>query len=359
MKTYGITLVIILFLSACESDVKEITSVKTVSSLSTINTKYWDANSIKIVQDYLSATNSNITYSKKKRISEVLITHKNQQQAIEILNEIDYSKSQYLTFLMALSKYQLNQLEESLSVIEESGLTKLDSSIQNLKFKILLGTGNAKKIIHLSTLSDHVIFLTNTLTKYYLAMAYLQSNSCEKAIPLFIQVLKENPTANKVYAPLANAHQQCKEVQAAKVARKKQGTNPLSNTDEFHSRLFKNGDPVGYQNQQLNIALANNDTKNIIKISEKLIEFKASNPTILNNYAISLYQSGRLELANKALFEASQLDKKNTKTLQLLFEFNRVNNIGVAEKAIDQLIAIEPNNTLYNQAKNYLKEQKR
>jgi len=344
-------LFLVLGICACSTEKNQDIVDDIPVDLEKINTQYWDKPSRMLIQKYRKTPVAALSHSQKKRLSEILITHHEEQQAILLLQTLDYSKNQYLSFLMALAYYQQGQIDKSLRSIQNNSWNPKESSVLNFQYKLLLEMGASEKILELSTKEN---ISTNSLSKYYLAMAFLQSNKCQESIPLFYQVTHENPYANKIYSPLANALQQCNRTSEAKRARAKQGNTALSNSDEFHSRLLKNGDPVSFYKQSLNIALEHKQTNKIIEASENLISLGESNINLLNNYAISLYQSNNLESANDALFDAIKLDNNNTKSYQLLFEFNRENNTKIAENAINRLIEIEPNNGLYKQAKNYL-----
>jgi predicted Zn-dependent protease len=353
---YTVVLFIAIYFSACDNEDKTIShdNLQNTPNLTQIDFEYWDQPSKESLQKHLNIEHDKLSYTQNKHISEILIEHGESDFAIAILEQMNISQSQYLTYLLASTFYKQGELEKALASIEKNSWNKVNSALLNLKYKILLETGQTNQLINLLESKNQQDILKATLAKYYLAMAFLQNKQCNKAIVFFNQVISENPYANKIYGPLASAYQQCNEPNKSITARHKQGKVALSDTLEFQQRLLKNGNPVGFYNQLLKSALKYNNTSKIISTAESLIKLGEKNVDLLQNYAIALYRSNQLDSANSALNEAVILDTKNVKSYQLQFEFNRQKNPEIAKKAINQLINIDPNNALYQKAKDYL-----
>lgn len=347
-----LSVVFLVLLNACGKDAETESQQIPTPQLLSINPQYWDKPSKDFLREYLAVPQDKLSYSQKKHLSEILIVHEKPVHAINLLETMNPSKSQYLTYLLATAFYSQGQLEQTLEIIENKSGDGIAASTLNMKYKLLLEMGQSKKLIQLARSNEKQ--KQNSIVSYYLAMALLQNRQCDQSIQLFERIIAENPYATKIYGPLASAYQQCENEEKASQARKKQGNKALSNTDEFLERLQKNGDPISYYNEALTTAVKYNNTPNIVSFSETLIKLGTGDATLFNNYAISLRQSRNLKSANKALFEAIKLEDSNIKSYQLLYEFNRVNNIEIAEKAINRLIEIDPNNALYKQAKSYL-----
>lgn len=347
---------IILF--ACDGGNQE-SIRKDLLQLDAVNYEFWDINSKQIIKSFLKIPIDKLTYLQKKMLVEVLIVHKNTKEAISIIKEMKFSKSQYLSYLFAFAYYQQGQLLNVLQIIDLNKQTKPHMSILYLKYKVLFELGRYNEIIQLSELDYNENFVKDSLLKYYLAVAFLQNKQCNKSIPLFKHIIKNNPHANKIFGPLSMALQLCNKPKEAIIARKKQGSNSLTVIDEFNSRLNKNGDPVSYYNQLLNIALEEKNMNSIIINSQQLISYNAVNPKLFNNYAISLYATKKFELVNDVLFKAIKLDNKNIKSYQLLYEYNRNSNIDIAEKALNQLLKYDANNKIYLRAKIYINEKRK
>ncbi len=340
---------ILALLTACSNESPEPIHFKQ-PNFNTINTTYWDYPSQQVFNSFMSIEFDGLSYANKRKMAEVLLTHNYSGEAITVLDSIDAVKSQYLVYLLLLANYTNGDFEKALDIFINEKSNKSNLPLVNLYYKILLELGRGKEVISHFVLNKHADFITN----YYLALAYLQDNQCNKTIPLLTTVIDKNPNANKLYAPLATALQKCNRLQEANEARLKHGTIALPANDEFAQRLEKNGNPVKYTNELLRIATSQNDSTKIRGLSEQLIQYKYFSTELYVNYAIALRQARLLNQANLALFEAIKLNGSHEKSYQLLFEFNRASNKAIAKEAINNLIQLDPSNTLYKKAKNYL-----
>ena len=339
----------ILFLSACEQRTVQGEENIDNFNLNTLNLQNWDLPSKEIIQKSIKTPFDQLNYLQKKQLAETLITHKQYKIAILLLENMDYLKSQYLTFLLATANFEKGDLPATLKILGNNPTTS--TSINHLLYKALLENGEPKKIISSYEDGKNTKQFDQSLAKYYLAIAYLQNNNCHKSIKLLSEVLKLQSHANKLYIPLAKAYQKCQMPNQAQQARTKSGKKPLLNSDTFTLRLMKNGNPIKYTKQLLNKATIDDDDLNITKLSEQLIEYQAQTPQILNNYAIILIKSGQLTKANKTLLQATKMESNNLKANLLLYKINKRNNFTNALLAIDKLIEQDSLNPLYIQSK--------
>lgn len=344
----------LLILNSCEQPPYDHKETHNPYSLDKIDTQIWDKNSREILSLSLQQSIEKLNYSQHKHLIETLITHQHPAFAIALFEKLSIKKSQYLHFLMASAYYDNAQPQKALQTLNKVVTEPINDSIWHLKFKILLEIGQPEKIISLDQPSDNNSVFDTTLSQYYLAMAYLQNTQCEKAIPLFLGVINDQPQASSVYVPLTNAYRQCQFTQEAQNASSQIGQAPLSNQHDFPNRMLKNGNPGRYYKQILDDALINNNLSTVVETTEKLIDLDVANNQMLTNLAIIRYKSGQLDQANEALQLSLQKNPKHIKSFELMYEFNKTQNKTLAQEAIDTLLSIRPENKAYQNARNRL-----
>ncbi len=347
-------IIMLLILNSCEQQSYHTEKGINLYSLDKINTKIWDKDSQDLLNLARERSVEKLNYSQQKHLLEILITHDHSAFAIALFEKLTIKKSQYMNFLMASAYYENAQPQKALQTLDGITSNLINDAIWHLKFKILLEIGQAEAIISINTLPNKNIVFNNTLSIYYLAMAYLQNKDCQNAIPLFLQVINDQPLASSVYVPLTNAYRECKLIKEAQNAASHIGQAPLSNNQDFPNRMFKNGNPGRYYKQILDDALINNNLTTVVEATEKLIFLNVTTPKMLTNLAIIRYKSGQLNQANEALKLSLQKDPKHIKSYELMYEFNKTHDKAVAQKAIDTLLTMQPANKTYKNARNLL-----
>ena len=357
MLNYLFTFVLILTLYSCNPDQTSVT--KTDKILNDINSNNWDMHSQQRLKELVKTAFKHLNYAEKKLLIEILISHKQYKIAIALIDKLE-SKSQYLNYLHAYALIKKADLQSGVDVLLSTTMSEITASSQNLLFATLADLGQNEKIIRLYEHSKHQ---NDAVSQYYLALSYLQQGDCEHAIKFFNRVLAIQPKATRIYASLALGYKMCGNEQLAEQARSMQGDTPLENQGIYPNRLLKNGNPVLFYQQMLNDAWARNNEDEIIKLSELLIKLNARSSKLLYNYAITSYKSKQLNKAKQALILLLKDEPNNTKALSLQFEFNKNTDYQVALMAINKLIAIDPENSVYRNTKQqfieYYKNKKR
>jgi tetratricopeptide (TPR) repeat protein len=338
-------IVFTLTLCSCNSDQAVVT--KNDELLKSLNSKGWDRHSQNNLSRLIKTPFAALTYTDKKLLIETLISHKQYQIAIALIDVLE-SKSQYLNYLHAYALIKNSDLQSGVATLLSTAMSKITVSSQNLLFATLADLGQNEKIIRLYGESKHQ---DDAISQYYLALSYLQQGDCKNAIDYFNRVLAIQPQANRVYASLALGYRMCGNEQQAEQSRSMQGDTPLENQGVYPNRLLKNGNPVLFYQQLLNDAWARNNQDEIIKLSELLIQLNASTSKLLYNYAITTYKSKQLYKANQALIRLLNDDINNTKALGLQFELNKSTDYQLALSAINKLLEIDSENSMYKNTK--------